>query len=112
MRVCRGAGRHFHQQLALALFDFTAQGLNTLLLVIAAGDLYINWNGQWFARQLQRGKAAFQIILLEEGFDGASIGFALPFPESYFVAVGKKDVGNLELPGVVLCLLGGITGAD
>lgn len=40
------------------------------------------------------------------------IGFALPFPEPNLVAVGKEDVRNLELLGIILRLFGGIAGTD
>jgi len=47
--------------------------------------------------------------LIEEGKDRMREGFALPFPEQYFLAVGEKDIGDVQLPGIAFGLLGGIT---
>ncbi len=38
-------------------------------------------------------------------------GFAFPFPEPDFLAVGEEDIRDAELAGIVLCLVGLFLGA-
>ncbi len=89
------AGCHFDQQLAAALQNFFAQNLNAGQLVIAASNSRVCFHAQQVALHLSCGEAAFQIILLEEGFYRMRISGALPFPETHFVTVGEEDVGDV-----------------
>jgi hypothetical protein len=65
-------------------------------LVITAGNAFVNFNRIGVLPDLTGCKAPFEITLIEESFDWMWEGFAPPFPEQDFFAIGEKDIGDVQ----------------
>jgi len=61
---------------------------------------------------LVRGKPTFEVVLFEKGFYRMWERFAQPFPKQDFLAVGEKNIGDVQFLGIGFGLLRRIAWTD
>jgi len=66
--------------------------------VIALDDVFVDGDRERVAPDLPGRGPAFEVALGEKRFDGAWEGFALPFLEADFLAVGHLELLGVGLP--------------
>src|SRR5260221_7465571 len=102
-----GSGRHLNEELAAAIDDFPAQGLDTGDLKspsAASGNPPVNRRVEGAAPDLLRGPATRKGVLAKDGLNLPKMGVLVLVAEPDLLAIREEDVRHRELVGVATAL--------